>query len=292
MDFRKEQLAHLKAIQSAVEDFSKEIKAAVYDAKKAEKRESARDLSMFKPDAAERLRAQAKSQIKERLRQKIAQARQDLKNSVLLDLRSMRDDYSEQIVKVPADKSFLDALRVYKDFQIPLKPADIAALAVRADGNILALRALSSVASSSGYDIEIPALEDYGKLADEFLQSIEKATLPEFIGIPEFVAAEKDPGSIAGGGAQAAANAASFMRIYEKILNLAETISNEGIVLTVKGASHADTEEEKRQEQEAAAAALQVGERSAEDLAAKIGKDKATGTRSADAITKAYQLGA
>lgn len=289
MDFRIEQMKHLDSISEAVADFNRDINSAIFEARRAQKEEAAKDLSVFTAEAQIKMRDRAQMTIAGNLKAAIAQARRDLRYSIEPELQQMKEDYNLQLSRLPLKRDILDALRVYRDFNIPLSVAEIAALAADCDGNVIALRCLASLASASGFDVEIPALTDYGKLADDFMKATEKATLPDHVKEPEFTAVE-------GGAIQAQINAAAFTDIFSKIQNLAEEIQGEGITLTVRGGPHEEASAQKRQTQtrearEAAAAAVHANTKQAVSFAQKLGKDKAQSERTAENAKRAYQIG-
>ena len=73
----------------------------------------------------------------------------------------LKQAMSDHIMQKPSS-AFLDTLRVYKDFDIPLSRAELNGLLTAADGNFTGLRALASVAEKSGYKLSFPNA-DYEK---------------------------------------------------------------------------------------------------------------------------------
>ena len=72
----------------------------------------------------------------------------------------LKQAMSDHITAKPSS-AFLDTLRVYRDFDIPLSRAELNGLLTAADGNFTGIRALASVAAKSGYKLTFPGVDSY-----------------------------------------------------------------------------------------------------------------------------------
>ena len=287
MDFRKEQLKHINDVEKAVEAFKLSVNVALHDAAEAQKTANRRDYSDFTAEAAARMRKQASDTIAANLAKRIKQARQDLKLEAGHYLQQMRDDVEEQNTRLPANRAVFDALQVYQTFKIPMTEADVKALAAEAGGNLLALRAIASVASQSDITVKIPSADDFISIADDFEKATDKAGVQEFINHPAYVASE-------GGAVAAQMSIAAFTDAFNRMKTVKRTIEAEGVKISKGGGEDENTEkteEQERQERKAAAAAVDVNGSEAERLAQTIGKDKAQSTEAARNTVEAYSVG-
>lgn len=286
MDFRTEQIRHITGVENAVKSFKEAVTSALYEATRAQKAADNRDYKDFTAEAAGRMRKQAQDQIAANLATQIKQARQDLKADAGRYLQHMRDDFSAQTARMPASKAVLDVLRVYHDLDIPMTEADVKALAAEAGGNLLTLRALSSVAAESGIKVNIPSSADYIRLADNLEKAIDTAGLAEFIDIPAYVSAE-------GGAVTAQIHIAAFISALNQLSNIKAVIEGQGITIS-KGESDEDTTEKEtqaRQARKAAAAAVEVEGSEGLRIAIEHAKNQAQGAATAQKAIDAYTVG-
>lgn len=279
MDHRKQQLKNISDIEKAVSQFDTAIRAAIFDANKAREKADSRDYSDFTAEAAARLANQERQRITATLKNEIELSRQTLSFEVSHSLQQMRDDFIDQATALPTKKTVLDALQVYKTFGIPISRADVQALAIEADGNLLALRAIQSVAASSGLKIRIPSYQNSLDILESLEKSTLKAGLDDFITFPEYTAAE-------GGAVEAQKHIAFFTSALAQLDELKKTIETQGVSI-----DEDDEEEEEaaknRKAREAAAAALEIDpDDEAEAIALRIAKESTAQRETMNAFLK------
>lgn len=314
MDFRKEQLKHINDVEKAVEAFKLSVNVALHDAAEAQKTANRRDYSDFTAEAAARMRKQASDTIAANLAKRIKQARQDLKLEAGHYLQQMRDDVEEQNTRLPANRAVFDALQVYQTFKIPMTEADVKALAAEAGGNLLALRAIASVASQSDITVKIPSADDFISIADDFEKATDKAGFSEWIENPLYISSQKKTSGVSEAVAKKfeseysmkyeaekghevpmqLLDISAFTEAFNRMKAIKKAIETEGVKISKGGGedeSTEKTEEQKRQERKAAAAAVDVNGSEAERLAQTIGKDKAQSAEAARNAVEAYSVG-
>lgn len=92
---------------------------------------------------------------------------------------ALREAVVEHMTAQP-DKSFMQTLTYYRQFNICLEPQEVRALAYDAAGNSLALRCLASVAEKSGVRVSFPPISDFTAIIDR----LEKMARPPLMIAP------------------------------------------------------------------------------------------------------------
>ena len=70
-------------------------------------------------------------------------------------------------VSEPGDPAFLAQISAYKDFGLTLSKTELEALVEGAAGNYVALRCLDTLAHKSGFRVNIPSVNDFGRDLDQ-----------------------------------------------------------------------------------------------------------------------------
>lgn len=76
-------------------------------------------------------------------------------------------------IAMPPRKEFVELLRAYKDFQIPMTRGELDALIRSAGGNYFSQRALYTVAKDNGWEITCPDADAYDKVLNGFNNLLE-----------------------------------------------------------------------------------------------------------------------
>lgn len=92
---------------------------------------------------------------------------------------ALREAVVEHMTAQP-DKSFMQTLTYYRQFNICLEPQEVRALAYDAAGNSLALRCLASIAEKSGVRVSFPPISDFTAIIDR----LEKMAQPPLMYCP------------------------------------------------------------------------------------------------------------
>ena len=126
---------------------------------RAGKQRAKQEASRFKDEAAE-YEARWKA-LADTAAAAIRDADKALCDELNLDIiPKLKEAMSDHITAKPSS-AFLDTLRVYRDFDIPLSKAELNGLLTAADGNFTGIRALASVAAKSGYKLTFPGVDSY-----------------------------------------------------------------------------------------------------------------------------------
>lgn len=143
---------------SALAKFDASVTAAC-STYRAGKERAKQEAARFKDEAAE-YEARRKS-LADTAAAAIRDADKELCDTLNLDIiPKLKEAMSDHITAKPSS-AFLDTLRVYKDFDIPLSRAELNGLLTAADGNFTGIRALSSVAAKSGFRLSFPGVDSY-----------------------------------------------------------------------------------------------------------------------------------
>ncbi len=148
-------------IKSAASSYQEEVTHALTEYKNAEKRARA-DSEQYK-DAESKYNA-LQGVAAQTAKNVISTAEAAFTGNVSAELKVLHEALSEHLTARPSP-AFLDALRVYKDFDIVPSKTELSALLEQAHGNPLALKAIGATLDSvkSPYRIEYTTTADFEK---------------------------------------------------------------------------------------------------------------------------------
>ena len=286
MDYRKNISEALKRIENAASDYAEAVKDAAAEQRIA-------TTSAFS-DYSEAYEKRTQENASRAARESFRAAKDEFCYIVRLASAEIRDNYRAALVTPPADRSKLDALRVFLDFDIPMTREDVAAIADGLGENALGLRALASVADRSGWAVSVPLWDRIPDALDGLEIAIKAPVLPGFAQIPEFVEAydagaywrteqKSVPLMIAG---------SAMKKALDEIASVREAIKKqEAAEIHEKNAAEGGKEEERKRRTPAETiAAIKANESAAERLAARIGIEKATDETAARVIADHYAM--
>ena len=286
MDHRKNISEALKRIENAASDYEK----AVQEAAETQRAEQNTDFS----DYSDAYKARMKENAVRTARENFRNARDAFCYEIRLAAAEIRDNYRAALVTPPADPAKLDALRVFRDFDIPMTREDVAAIADGLGENALGLRALASVADRSGWAVSVPLWDRVPAALSGIENAMKTPVLPGFAQIPEFVEAYEAgpywrkeqkavPVMLAGSAMKNALDEIAAVREAIKTQEAAEVHEKDA-------AQGGKTQEGERRAPAEAIAAIEENEPAAERIAARIGIEKATDNAAARVIADHYSM--
>lgn len=272
MDYRKQILDAICNIQFALKDYERDTLAAVSDFRETRKR----DLSIYSQEYKDKFLATTQKNLKTETNT----LRERFQASLSEEVQAMRDAYTKASTDQPSG-SALAALRVFRDFDIPMTEDDVRNLAAAFNGDMLGLRALAAVASASGWTVSLPVWDALPAALNAIEKAAQSPERKSFSSIPEYVALlEGDHKSV-----RVYAAAAMLDQAVRGLTDIAEALDRQGVSIHAKTETEAATEQEKeRQRRNAAsnAAVVSATESDTERIARQIGIEKSTD----DAVAK------
>ena len=121
-----------------------------------------RNKGLYTSEAMEQQKQEAKREYRAQLLNTFNEMWMDV--SVEVDL--MRDALAAWVSE-PGDPAFLAQISAYKDFGLTLSKTELEALVEGAAGNYVALRCLDTLAHKSGFRVNIPSVNDFGRDLDQ-----------------------------------------------------------------------------------------------------------------------------
>ena len=121
-----------------------------------------RNSSLYTAEAMEKQKQEAKREYRAQLLNTFNEMWMDV--GVEIDL--MRDALAAWVSE-PGDPAFLAQISAYKDFDLSLSKTELEALVEGAAGNYVALRCLDTLAHKSGFRVNIPSVNDFGRDLDQ-----------------------------------------------------------------------------------------------------------------------------
>ena len=148
------------AIEQSLTDYRAEVKS-VYDSFSQERDRAKRDAEQFKDEktrydamiaTAKKTASAACTAADKRLADKV--------NGVYAPM--LKDALTYYITANP-DPAFIQAVKLYQEFDLDLKPDELDGLIEASQGNYMALKVLAAVAEKKGYTMSVPSVDEFEK---------------------------------------------------------------------------------------------------------------------------------
>ena len=277
MDPRKAILEAICNIQFALKDYENGTFAAVHDFREKNKK----DLHIYTKDYQDQYRAT----IQGNLKAEVETQRRLCQKSVSEEVQAMREAYTLSCADIPAQNA-LSRLRVFQDFGIPMTENDVLSLAESFKGNMLGLRALSAVASASGWNVSLPLWDSLPAALDKLDSAMKTPERSAFAGIPEYVALLNGENK----SVRIHAAAVTLNQAIEGLTRIAEHLERQGVSIHAKENEKKQGETGQGGNTEENAVVISASESKAETLARQIGIEKSTNEALNRAGTEHYTL--